>query len=168
MMKLSMKFPSRPLVLGLLVLGFSAIVLGRAQAGGSHYFPPVADAVVKEECGSCHLAFAPSMLPAKSWQSMMGNLKNHFGDDASLDPAVTARITDYLVANAADTGGRRYSDKLVRGVSLTSPPLRITELPKWVREHRKIPDWEWKHQDVRTRANCVACHADAERGYYDE
>lgn len=167
-MKLSMKFPSRPLVLGLLVLGFSAIVLGRAQAGGSHFYPPVVDPLVKEECGSCHLAFSAAMLPASSWQRMMSGLKNHFGDDASLDAVATQRITDYLVANAADTGGRRYSDKLLRGVSLASAPQRITELPKWVKEHRKVPDWEWKHKDVRTRANCSACHADAERGYYED
>lgn len=163
-----MTIPYRPLALGLLVLGFSAIVLGRAQAGGNHYFAPVADPVVKEECGSCHLAFAPSMLPARSWQRMMGNLKDHFGDDASVDPKVAAAIKDYLVTHAGDQGGARYGDKLLRGVSAANAPLRITELPKWIREHRKVPDWEWRHKDVRTRANCTACHADAELGYYDD
>jgi hypothetical protein len=163
-----MKIPYRPLAIGLLVIGFSALVLGRAQAGGGHYYPPVIDPVVKEECGSCHLAFAPSMLPAASWKRMTGELKNHFGDDASVDAKTAARITDYLAANAADTGGQRYSSKLLRGVPATSAPLRITELPKWVKEHRKVPDWEWKHKDVRTRSNCTACHVDAERGYYEE
>ena len=163
-----MKIPYRPLAIGLLVIGFSALVFGRAQAGGGHYYPPVIDPVVKEECGSCHLAFAPSMLPAASWKRMTGELKNHFGDDASVDAKTAARITDYLVANAADTGGQRYSSKLQRGVPATSAPLRITELPKWVKEHRKVPDWEWKHKDVRTRSNCTACHVDAERGYYEE
>jgi hypothetical protein len=163
-----MNIPYRPLALGLLVLGFSAIVLGRAQAGGSHYFAPVNNPVVKEECGSCHLAFAPSMLPASSWQRMMANLKNHFGDDATVDAQTAAAITDYLVANAADQGGRRYSDKLVRGITGANAPLRITELPKWMSEHRKVPDWEWKHKDVRTKSNCTACHADAELGYYNE
>jgi hypothetical protein len=163
-----MKIPFRPIAIGLLVGAFSALLLGRAQAGGSHYFPPVADPLVKEECGSCHLAFAPSMLPASAWKKMMGDLKNHFGDDASVDPARAAQITDYLVNNAADAAGRRYGEKLLRGVSATNPPLRITELPKWVKEHRKVPDWEWKHKEVRTRANCTACHADAEHGYYDD
>ena len=133
-----MKIPARLLALCLLALAFSALVLGRAQAGGSHYFAPVADPMVKDECGSCHLAFAPSMLPASSWRRMMADLRNHFGDDASLDPAVTTKITEYLVNNAADTGGRRYSDKLLRGVSATNAPLRITELPKWVKEHHKV------------------------------
>ena len=163
-----MNIPYRPLALVLLVLGFSALVLGRAQAGGGHYYPPVTHAVVKEECGSCHLVFAPSMLPASSWTRMMGDLKNHFGDDASIDANVAKQITAYLTANAADTGGARYSGKLLRGISTTNAPLRITELPKWVREHRKVPDWEWKHKDVRSKANCTACHTGADQGYYDE
>jgi hypothetical protein len=50
-----MNLPYRPLALGFVALAFSAIVLGRAQAGGSHFYAPVADPVVKEECGSCHL-----------------------------------------------------------------------------------------------------------------
>ena len=162
-----MNIPYRPLALGLVAVVFSAIVFGRAQAGGSHYFPPVADPLVKEECGSCHMAFAPSMLPASSWQRMMGDLKNHFGDDASVDAATAAKITGYLVANAADAGGRRYGDGLQRGVAASNAPLRITELPKWVREHHHVPAWEWKHKDVRTKANCLACHTAAEQGNYD-
>jgi hypothetical protein len=163
-----MNIPYRPIALGLVALAFSAIVLERAQAGGDDYFAPVIDPVVKEECGSCHIAFAPSMLPARSWKRMMANLKDHFGDDASVDADTAARISSYLVANAADTGGKRYSSKLLRGLAPNSTPLRITELPKWVSEHREVPAWEWKHKDVRTKANCVACHADAERGFYEE
>lgn len=163
-----MKFSLRPFALGMLAVGFSALVLSRAIAGGSHYFPPVADPLVLEECGTCHLAFAPSMLPAISWKRMMGDLENHFGDNAAVDPALAEKITAYLVDNAGDTGGRRYGEKLLRGVNPDKASLRITELPKWLREHRKVPDWEWRHKEVRTRANCAACHVDAERGYYDE
>ncbi len=162
------RIPLRPLVLGCIAFGFSAVVLERAIAGGSHFYAPVADPVVKEECGSCHLAFPPAMLPASSWRRMMGELKSHFGDDASVDAETAARIARYLVANAADTGGSRYSGKLLDGVDPNSAPQRITELPQWVREHRKVPAWEWRHKDVRTRANCAACHVDAERGYYDD
>lgn len=163
-----MNLPYRPLALGFVALVFSAVVLGRSQDGGNHFYAPVADPVVREECGSCHFAFAPSMLPASSWQRMMGDLKNHFGDDASVDAATAARISSYLTANAADANGRRFSNKLLSGVDLNNAPLRITELPKWVREHRKVPDWEWRHKDVRTKANCMACHTGAEQGFYDE
>jgi hypothetical protein len=163
-----MNFPYRAVTLTFIGLAFSTVVFQRAQAGGGHYYPPVADPVVKEECGSCHLAFAPAMLPARSWQRMMGDLKNHFGDDASLNDETATRILNYLVANAGDSAGRRYGGKLLAGVATGNAPLRITELPKWVSEHRKVPDWEWRHKDVGTRANCLACHADAGRGYYDE
>lgn len=163
-----MSFPYRPVILGIIALAFSATLLERAQAGGGHYYPPAADPVVKEECGSCHLAFAPAMLPARSWQRMMGELQNHFGDDASVDAATAQRIGRYLTENAADAAGRRYGGKLLRGVAAGSAPQRITELPKWVSEHRQVPDWEWRHKDVRSKANCLACHADADRGYYDE
>jgi len=163
-----MKLKFRPFVLVAMTLGFSALIYENAQAGGGHYYPPVKDPVVKEECGSCHLAFPAAMLPAASWQKMMGELDKHFGDNASVDPDVARQITAYLVANAADTGGSRYGAKLMRGVDPASAPQRITKLPKWVREHREVPDWEWRHKDVRTRANCVACHADAELGYYED
>lgn len=163
-----MKLPIRFLALGALAIAFSAALLARAQAGGDHYYPPVTDPIVKEECGSCHLAFAPSMLPARSWQRMMGELENHFGDDASLPPSTAEHISRYLTARAADGAGRRHSGKLLRGVTVRDAPLRITELPKWVREHREVPDREWKHPDVRTKANCPACHLDAELGYYDD
>lgn len=167
-----MKFPSiplRPLMLGLVALGFSAVVLERAMAGSHHFYPPVTDAVVKEECGSCHLAFSPAMLPASSWRRMMADLKNHFGDDASVDAASAARITQYLSANAADAGGRgAANNKLLRGVNMANAPLRITKLPAWLREHRKVPDWEWRHKEVNSKANCLACHVDAEAGYYED
>lgn len=163
-----MKIPYRPIGLGFLGLICSGFFLQRALAGGGHYYPPVTDPLVREECGSCHLAFAPSMLPAKSWARIMGDLENHFGTDASIDPAANLRITRYLSENSADTGGQRYGAKLIRGVSSESPPLRITELPKWVREHSGISARTWKRKDVGTKSNCLACHLDAERGYYDE
>jgi hypothetical protein len=159
-----MNLPYRPLVLGISVLAFSAAVL----AGGNHYYKPVTDPVVSEECGSCHMAFAPSMLPASSWKRMMANLGNHFGDDASVDAQTAARISRYLVANAADSGGGQYAGKLLRGVALDNAPLRITELPKWVSEHREVSAREWRHKEVRSKANCVACHSEAARGYYDD
>ncbi len=163
-----MNIPYRPIALGLIALVFSGLVLTRAQAGGNHFYTPVRDALVKEECGSCHLAFSPAMLPASSWQRMMADLSNHFGDDASVDADTAAKITRYLVENSADRGGQRLNNKLMRGVSMGNAPLRITELPKWQREHREVPAWEWRHKDVRTKTNCVACHTAAEQGYYDD
>ncbi|HPT49082.1 MAG TPA: diheme cytochrome c [Accumulibacter sp.] len=160
--------PSPALFLGLLVAVFSIPLLKNAQAGGGHTFPPVIDRLVKAECGACHLAFPPSMLPAASWRRLLGDLRNHFGDDASVDAGTATRIGDYLVANAGDSGGQRYGSRLLRGVSTVNPPLRITELPKWQQEHRKVSEREWRQKNVRGKANCPACHADAERGRFDD
>lgn len=163
-----MNFPIRTLALGLIVLACSSFLYEGAQAGGDHFIPPVSDALTKTECGSCHMAYSPSMLPAKSWKQMMGDLKHHFGSDASLDRASNERIAKYLMDNAADTAGRRFGDKWMRGLASDITPQRITELPKWLREHRKVPERDWTSKEVRSKANCVACHADAERGYFED
>jgi len=163
-----MKLPYRSLALGLLAAALSTAWLDRARADGSDFFPPVSDSLVKQECGSCHLAYPPSLLPARSWARMMAGLANHFGDDASLDAATAERVRRFLMSNAADAPGQRYGEKLTGGLAASRTPLRITELPGWQRKHRKVPAWEWTHQDVRTKANCAACHADAERGHFDD
>jgi hypothetical protein len=93
---------------------------------------------------------------------------SRFYEEPPKSGATAGKITRYLVANAGDAGGQRYSSKLLKGVAAGVAPQRITELPRWVSEHRKVPDWEWRHKDVRTRANCVACHTAAEQGDYDE
>lgn len=157
----------RPLAIGIVALAFSALVLDRALAGDQHFFAPVADPLVKEECGSCHLAFAPSMLPAKSWQRMMVNLIRTSG----ITPVLIRPSPKNHPLSRCQRRRRRWSalqQQVAEGRGLGQCPQRITELPKWVREHRKVPDWEWRHKDVRTKANCVACHTGAEQGYYDE
>lgn len=158
----------RPVLLLLASVAFSLVLLNRVQAGGSHYFPPVADPLVNAECGSCHLAFSPAMLPARSWQALMGDLRNHFGDDASVDPVTAEKIRRYLVANAADARGQRQGGRLLRGLAPERVPLRITELPKWVSEHRELSARSWRDPKVRSRANCTACHVDAALGYYED
>lgn len=163
-----MKISFRPIVLGVVATLFSGVLLTRAQAGGRHYYPPVMDSVVRDECGSCHLAYAPSMLPARSWKRLMDGLDRHFGTDAGVAPTVAAHIGRYLEEGAADTGGARYGRKLIRGISPQGAPLRITELPKWTHEHDKLAAADWKSKDVGSKANCAACHVGAERGYYDE
>lgn len=163
-----MNIPVRSLVAGLLVIGLTAVVLTKARAGGDDYFPPVIDKVTIDECGSCHMAFPPGMLPAASWRRMMVELDDHFGDNASLDPQTAAHVTRYLVDNAADTGGRRYGRKLMKGVAAGASPQRITELPKWVREHDEVSRSEWQHKDVGSKANCPACHVDANEGYFED
>ena len=63
---------------------------------------PVTNPQYIDECGSCHMAYQPGLLPARSWQKIMGGLADHFGDNAELDPDVLVGLTAYLVDNSAD------------------------------------------------------------------
>ncbi|THF65077.1 diheme cytochrome c [Pseudothauera rhizosphaerae] len=167
-MNILRRISPRAVLATLLVLAPGLFVLDKALAGGGHYYPPVADAVVAEECGGCHLAFPAAMLPARSWARMMQTLDRHFGDDASLDARTAERIETYLMLHAADGQGARYAGKMLRGVAPGQAPLRITELPKWRREHREVSRAEWADPKVGSKANCAACHRDAERGYFED
>jgi len=153
--------PLRPLALGVAAIAVTLMLLGRAQAGDDDFYPPVTDPLTVQECASCHIAFPASMLPAASWRRMMGELENHFGDDASVDADTAAAITRYLIDHAGDARGQ--PGKLLRGLRRGDAPLRITELPKWVHEHDEVPRSEWTR-----KANCTACHIDAAKGYFED
>lgn len=148
------------------VLAFPLLFATPASAGDD-WAPPVTDPVVRKECGVCHMAFQPAFLPARSWRLMMGTLHDHFGDDASLPPDTVRHIAAYHEANAGDVVGRGVGRKFLRRVGASETPQRITELPKFVSEHR-FPDHVWKRPDVLTKSNCVACHPAAERGDYED
>jgi len=121
-------------------------------------FPIVNNTKWKAECGSCHIAFPPRMLPAESWRAMMSGLEKHFGSDASLDAATGREITVFLEKYA----GRRWSD------SLSQPQLRITGT-RWFRsEHNEVASRVWNNPKVKSRANCAACHTQAENGRFSE
>lgn len=147
---------------------FAALADRRGERGeDGHYVQVVTDPVVLKECGSCHMAFQPSLLPAASWKKMMGDLKNHFGDNATLDAATAEKITAYLVANAADARGGRGSPVAANA----EPPLRISELPWFKHKHgrkgRSSPE-NLKRHNAKSLADCKACHKGADKGYYED
>ncbi|MBI5006942.1 MAG: diheme cytochrome c [Nitrosomonadales bacterium] len=118
----------------------------------------VSNARWQSECGSCHVAFPPRMLPAASWRAMMAGLDKHFGTDASLEPAVAREIGAFLEKHA----GPQKQEPAGK------PQLRISELRWFVREHDEVPDRIWKNPQVKSPANCAACHTKAESGDYRE
>ncbi len=140
-------------------LVLSATLLAPLTAmAGEDSVPPVTDPLVKKECGECHMAFQPAFLPAASWRKMMATLGDHFGEDASLDAVTRDKIESYLVANA----GRGRVDR-------ANPPLRITELNWFRHEHREGEVRRMRaKRNVKTLADCAACHRDADRGYFED
>lgn len=111
----------------------------------------------KAECGSCHIAFPPRLLPADAWRAVMSGLDKHFGSDASLDAPTAREISDFLEKNS----GRKHQ-------SSAKPLLRITESRWFIHEHREVSDRAWKNQKIKGPANCAACHTQAESGSYRE
>lgn len=114
----------------------------------------------RAECGACHVAYPPRLLPPSSWQTLMGGLEKHFGVDASLDASATRTISEFLARNAGpDRSNTRSS---------SAPSLRITETAWFRHEHDEIPPSIWKRKSVGSPSNCTACHADAAQGRFSE
>lgn len=122
-----------------------------------------------QECASCHMAYQPEFLPKRSWEKTMRTLADHFGTDATLDKEDYATISAYLLRNAADAkrvGGD--IGKMGRKIPDDQTPLRISETPYFKKEHRKIPKRLVRQKEVKSFANCTACHQKAEQGDYSE
>ena len=120
--------------------------------------PAQTNAKFQQECSSCHIAYSPGLLPAESWRKMMAGLGKHFGSDASLTDQENKEITTFLVNNASN----RWS--------ASTAPLRISETVWFKRKHdsHEISPAVWKNPQVKSPANCAACHPRAERGDYNE
>jgi hypothetical protein len=137
-----------------------------ASAGGreANQFaaPPEA---VRKACGSCHMVFPPQMLPARSWTAVMEGLASHFGENASLEGQKKKEIADWLTAHAGDAP--HETEDYLYGMMLSQTPLRITETYYWKSEHRtQLWGGDFDKANVKSKANCVACHKDAEKGRF--
>jgi hypothetical protein len=131
---------------------------GREGRGGRGNMPAASNTKWQQECGTCHVAYPPWLLPAESWRKVMAGLERHFGSDASLTPAENKEIIAFLVKNGSTDW------------SAGSTPLRITETAGFRRKHQgdEVPAGVWKRASVKSAANCQACHAGAAKGDFNE
>ena len=134
-----------------------AVVPAGADSGG-RTMPGTVPPAYLQECAACHLAYPPGMLPARSWQRIMGGLDRHYGTDASLDPATVKELGAWLQTHAGT----------YKRVSEEPPQDRITRSAWFERKHRQIEPAVWKLPSVKSAANCAACHTGAERGQFDD
>ena len=121
-----------------------------------------------DECGSCHLAFHPSLLPARSWQRLLADTAHHFNNDLGLDTATLDALRTFATANAADRQQTEAAMKIVASLDGAQAPLRITDTPYWMRKHREISKTVWASPKVKSQSNCSACHLDAESATFED
>ncbi len=138
------------------ILAGAVLIVHEAQA--SERLDVSGPASWKAECGSCHIAYPPQLLPASAWRQVMAGLGRHFGTDASLDAKAAAEIGAFLENNAG-TGKRG------RGAENN---LRITTTRWFVRQHDELPDNVWTRPSIGGASRCDACHAGAAQGDFNE
>jgi cytochrome b len=147
-------------------LGFggAAAIAALAALPGRGVPPATLDPEFAVQCGSCHLAFPPSLVPAATWNAILDRMDAHFGENTGLPPDMIARLRVYLDANAAG-----HWDTLPSWRLRTPDPggsLRITATPGWRRIHRGIPAATFAAPPIFSRSACEACHADAATGLF--
>lgn len=97
----------------------------------------------------------------------MGELENHFGDDASLDKETTNSIREYLVKNSAESSTKESAFKILNSMD-SNETIAITKTPYWKRRHSEIEKSVFDSKKVTSRANCKACHQNIEQGLLND
>ncbi len=140
------------------VLALGLIALGSAQAEHGRSMTANMPKAYTQECGACHTAYAPGLLPARSWARIMNGLAKHYGTDASLDASTTQQLSKWLQGNAGT----------YKRVQEAPPQDRITRSTWFQHKHDGISATIWKAPSVKSAANCAACHPRADQGSFDE
>ena len=130
------------------------------------FLKPEPNKTYASECGDCHYAYHPSLLPAKSWAAIMSNLSNHFGEDASLDTQTTSKIKTWLTQHASE----KWDTEAANNLRITNDknPLSITATPYWRMRHSAIGKTVFARKSIGSKGNCIACHRDADTGHFDD
>jgi cytochrome b len=116
-----------------------------------------------KECSGCHLAYAPALLPMRSWQRTIDEQDRHFGEDLGLSPA----IADRLLAQARGSPiPSWHAWKLANSVPATQTPLEISTTPHFRAAHAVLPDNAFRAPVSAGKHQCEACHLDAGSGIF--
>lgn len=120
--------------------------------------PSNTPAAYREECASCHIAYPPALLAADDWRKLVSGLDRHFGSDATVDAVKKKEIMAFLERNAGNP----------QRLGANSEPPAISHSRWFIREHREISGPTWRSPQVKTAANCEACHRNAATGSFNE
>jgi hypothetical protein len=165
---------ARAVILALL----AGLAAGRAPAANDLFqkdgaasrngFLPATDPVYVKECGACHFAYSPGLLPARSWELHMNRMEKHFGESVVLPEPARESIGRYLAQNAADRSDYAGSQLFMERLDPKATPYRLMDVPLYREMHRimlEVIGMKAKVK-VRTLTNCNACHQYAPEGSF--
>ncbi|QOP43993.1 hypothetical protein FJR45_08570 [Sulfurimonas sediminis] len=128
-------------------------------------------AIFVEECAACHTLYPPFLLPKSSWKQLMKQkeLENHFGDDASLNEEDRISILNFLVKNSAEFSTKESANYILNSLKEKKKYIiAITDTPYWKKRHKNIDKNIFSSKEVKSKANCKACHTKVERGLLED
>ncbi|MCW8905244.1 cytochrome C [Sedimenticola sp.] len=130
---------------------------------------PVETRLYSKECGGCHFPYQPGLLPAATWETLMSNLDDHFGENAELAESDLNSIRNFLLNNAAGRANYGLPNKIMAAQGDRPLPPRITEMRYFVYEHSDLKrNMVEDNPQVKSFSNCDNCHQGAKQGLYDE
>lgn len=127
----------------------------------------VENSAYKNECASCHFLYPSEFLPKRSWEALMKGSDKHFGENLALNEKDSAEILSYLVTNSAEMGNSKWAFKILKSIGSTVP-LRITEVPYILKEHRELRSDIFQKKSIGSFSNCSACHLNGTSGDFEE
>jgi diheme cytochrome c len=136
--------------------------------GAMYGFLAATDPVYVKECGSCHFAYSPGVLPKRSWERHLERLDKHFGESVQLNPQTLAAVRRYLTENAADVSQYEGSKIFMERIDANTTPFRFQDIPRFRTMHRIVLEVITIKPKVKVRklTNCNGCHQEAETGSY--
>ncbi len=159
-------------LLGTSLLGGVGLVIGDddlRRGFGGHDVAPADFAPYQEECGGCHMAYPPGLLPADAWQRVFDNLDDHYGDNAELPPEQARLIRGYVLQHAADSNGPLRTRAFAAQAFPASQEVRISGTAYFKHKHNELPARLVEgNPAVGSFSNCQACHTQAEQGSFNE
>jgi len=116
-----------------------------------------------KDCGECHLAYSPALLPYRSWQRTLDEQDRHFGEDLGLSAAAVERLLAFARGVQAPSW---HAWKLAQSVPPTDIPLEISATPHFRAAHADLPESAFKPPVSAGKHECDACHRDAASGIF--
>ncbi len=117
-----------------------------------------------ELCGSCHFSYQAGLMHGISWEKMINNLDDHFGQPVKLTEVEIRTMRRYLLDNSAGHVNDEISIKILQSLNYNPVPLRITKTPFFINKHN--PEHNKLNRD--SMGQCDNCHQDAQLGDYNK